>query len=43
MVAGFQTVVAWRAAQGPLDRTWARFLPVAVMPLWQDEQLVAEV
>jgi hypothetical protein len=40
---GFQPLVLWQLKQFPLVVMWAEVLPVAALPLWQLEQLVAEV
>jgi hypothetical protein len=42
-VVGFQLLVLWQLMQFPLVGRCVAFFPVAPLPLWQLEQLVAEV
>ena len=40
-LAGFQPVTLWQLTQFTLVGMWVAALPVAALPLWQLEQLVA--
>ena len=37
--AGLQPVVVWQSPQTLVVARWVADLPVAVVPLWQDEQV----
>ena len=39
LVTGFQVLVEWQSSQVAVVAMWVADLPVAVVPLWQDEQL----
>ncbi|MDD1632869.1 MAG: hypothetical protein LUP91_11785, partial [Methylococcaceae bacterium] len=38
-VAGVQPVVRWQASHEAVVETWLEFLPLAVVPLWQEAQV----
>jgi len=38
-MAGVQPFVRWQVSQEAVVETWPEFLPVAVVPLWQELQV----